>query len=302
MVGEDCSVPPKLSYTLNDKRFLTRPEIPTPFLEMVSLVREDQRVTLVGRRLPFVVKFCRCSSGQGTYIVTSEEERQQMLDAVHRYCERGGEDIQISEFVPSRRPHYGVNFFVGRSESVKPTFLGATEQVVTKNCVWVGGIIDYRAQEDLERRLRDTITSVARTLQQSSYVGWVGIDVIFDNNDQPLVVDLNSRIAAGNGVVLFSKHFMSMGLPFARMDTVSFPGPASVIYTALSARIETRQIIVTLSAEVLENESFHSQGSIHLITPNKSGIIPLSHSPVSLKQLYTVLSDLSLKSLCAHPF
>jgi hypothetical protein len=258
MVGEDCSVPPERSYMLNDKRFLIHPEIPTPSLEMVSLLHEDQRDYLVKLQLPFGVKFCRCSSGQGTYIATTEEERRQMLEAVRRYRERGGVDIQVSEFVGSRKPHYGVNFFVGRDESLQPCFLGATEQVVAKNGVWVGGVIDYQAQGDLERRLRNTIAVVARTLQQYSYVGWIGIDVIFDSDDRPLVVDLNARIAAGIGIVLFSKHFMSMGLPFAGMETVSFTGPASGIYAALSASIESGKVIVTLSAEVTDTESVAS--------------------------------------------
>ncbi|KAJ6180090.1 hypothetical protein N7519_010551 [Penicillium mononematosum] len=113
-------------------------------------------------------------------------------------------------------------------------------------------------QEDLERYLRDTIAAVARTLQQSSYAGWVGIDVIFDHNDRPLVVDLNARIAAGIGIVLFSKHVLSVGLPFAQMQTISFHGPASEIYDAVSAGMESGQVIVTLSAEVTETESVAS--------------------------------------------
>lgn len=258
MVSEDCLVPPELSYRLNDKRFLTHPEIPTPSLTIISLLHEDQRCTLIGHQLPFVVKFCRCSSGQGTYIVTNDEERRYMFDAVRRYRERGGTEVELSEFIHSRRPHYGVNFFVSGYDTPQPCFLGATEQVVTKNGVWVGVIIDYRVQEDLERRLQQTIAAVARTLRKSSYMGWVGIDLIFDLNDQPLVVDLNARIAAGIGVVLFSRHFLSMGFPFAQMETVSFCGPASVPYDAMSAEIESGQVIVTLSAEVTETESVAS--------------------------------------------
>ncbi|KAJ5515580.1 hypothetical protein N7527_007140 [Penicillium freii] len=139
-----------------------------------------------------------------------------------------------------------------------PSCFEEDDIVLHSSGVWVGGIIDYQAQEDLERGLRDTIAAVARTLQQSSYVGWVGIDVIFDHNDRPLVVDLNVRIAAGIGIVLFSKHFLSAGFPFAQMDTISFYGPASEIYDALSAEIESGQVIVTLSAEVTETESVAS--------------------------------------------
>lgn len=150
-----------------------------------------------------------------------------------------------------------MHFFVGGYDTSQPCFLGATEQVFTKNGVWAGGIIDYRVQEDLKRRLQETIAAVARTLRKSSYMGWVGIDVIFDLNDQPLVVDLNARIAAGIGV-LFSRHLLSMGFPFAQMETVSFCGPASVPYDAMSAEIESGCVIVTLSAEVTETVSVAS--------------------------------------------
>ncbi|KAL3457298.1 hypothetical protein BJX64DRAFT_293266 [Aspergillus heterothallicus] len=240
MVGEDCVVPPDVSYTINDKRFLAHPKIPTPCLEMVSLHRGNNSLAaLVKHSLPFVVKFCRCSSGQGTYIVGNESERACMLQAVHR-------------------PHCGVNFIVGSRDGPPPRFLGATEHVVTDNGIWVGGIINYEAQRDLKERLQDTIAAVTEALQEVSYVGWVGIDVIFDLNDQPLVVDLNARIAAGIGLALFSNHFLSMGFPFAEMLTVSFCGPAWIIYDMVDAHIKTGKVIVTLSTEVSEVESVAS--------------------------------------------
>ena len=258
MCKEDCLVAPDTSYTINDKRLLTHPDIPTPTIQTVRLQCEDSQASLVSHPLPFVVKFCRCSSGQGTFLVITEDARREMLDAVIRYRERGGQEVQVWEFIHSERPHYGVHLFNGGHKSPEPHFLGATELISSKDGAWVGSIIDYHAQEDLERLMRGTVLAVARILKESSYIGWVGIDVIVDQNDHPLVVDLNARMAGGMGLCLFSKHFLSLGLPLARIHTLSFCGPASTIYYLLSTKIESGQVIVTLSAEVSDSESMVS--------------------------------------------
>ncbi|PIG69167.1 hypothetical protein AARAC_005085 [Aspergillus arachidicola] len=221
MSKESCLVAPEVSYELNDKQFLSHLGIPTPAMEIIQLAQPKQQ-----------------DSGQGTFIVTTEEARHQILDAMSRYVTRGGEEVQLSELARSKRPHYGVNFFVDDNETTEPEFLGATEQ-----------------QGDLERALGDTISAVAHTLRQSTYIGWVGIDVIFDHHDRPLVVDLNARMAGGIALSLFSKHFLSLGLPLAQVDTVSFAGPASRIYDILSAKIESGQIIITLAMEISDADS-----------------------------------------------
>ncbi|OGM43175.1 hypothetical protein ABOM_008869 [Aspergillus bombycis] len=164
MSKESCLVAPEVSYELNDKRFLTHPGIPTPTMELIQLAQPEQQAYLASRPLPFVVKFCRCSSGQGTFMVATEDARHKMLHAVSRYATRGGDEVQVSELVHSKRPHYGVNFFMGNGEATETQFLGATEQVSTKDGAWVGGIIDYNEQGDLEQTLRDTISAVAHTL------------------------------------------------------------------------------------------------------------------------------------------
>ena len=258
MCKEDCLVAPDTSYAINDKRFLTQPDIPTPDIQTVRLHCEDSKASLVNHPLPFVVKFCRCSAGQGTFLVVTEDARRKMLDAVTRYRERGGEEVQVWEFVRSERPHYGVNFFLGRHTSPGPRFLGATELISSKEGAWLGSIMDYHAQEDLERLMRPSVSAVARILKESSYIGWVGIDVIVDQHDRPLVVDLNARMAGGIALCMFSKHFLSLGLPLARIHTLSLYGPASTAYDLLSTKVESGQVIITLSAEVSDSESMVS--------------------------------------------
>jgi hypothetical protein len=257
MLSCDCVVDPSVAYVVNDKRYLFHPGIPTPEMEMIALDNADQRQMLARRPLPFVVKLCRCSLAQGTYLVGADDERQHMLACIQRYHERGGKEVQLSEYIPSDKPHYGVHFFVGLQNREAPTFLGATEQVFSQTGTWIGGIIDYGSQGDLEQNLRDTINAVANSLPES-YIGWVDVDVIFDKTGKPLVVDLNARMAGGMGLVLFSKHFLQHDLPFALFDTVRFGKPAKIVYEILSSELKSGQIIVTLAAEISDTESMAS--------------------------------------------
>ena len=160
MCKEDCLVAPDTSYTINDKRILTHPDIPTPTIETVRPKCKGSQGSLLSHRLPFVVKFCLCSSGQGTFLVVTEDARREMFDAITRYRERGGEEVQLWEFVRSERPHYGVHFFNGGHRSPGPQFLGATELISSKEGAWVGSIIDYHAQEELEQLLQGTVLAV----------------------------------------------------------------------------------------------------------------------------------------------
>ncbi|KAE8359164.1 hypothetical protein BDV27DRAFT_162888 [Aspergillus caelatus] len=259
MLQQDTLVSPDFAYTINDKRFLLHPSIPTPDLEMVSLQSEDLSTSVFTTRpLPFVVKLRRCSGSQGTWVVTSEDEREIMLAAMKQYRSRGVPEVQISEFIHSTQPHYSVNFFIGApgpsNESAVVTFLGATEQVFSITGRWAGGIIDYQSQESIKERLMGTINAVASTMI-GSYVGWVGIDVIIhERNNRTVVVDLNARLTGGFVLCLLSGHFMEeRGLPFAQAKGFHYEGQPADVYTRLATFIRTGQVTVAAVTETLPN-------------------------------------------------
>ncbi|KAJ5190690.1 uncharacterized protein N7498_009675 [Penicillium cinerascens] len=259
MLQQDTLVSPDFAYAINDKRFLLHPNIPTPHLEMASLQSEDLSTSVFNTRsLPFVVKLRRCSGSQGTWIVTSEDERQIMLAAMKQYRSRRVSEVQISDFIHSTQPHYSVNFFIGAAGpsngSTTVTFLGATEQIFSKTGRWAGGVIDFQSQQSIKEQLMGTINAVARTMI-GSYVGWVGIDVIFDERrNRTVVVDLNARLTGGFVLCLLSGHFMKeRGLPFAQAQSFHYQGKAADVYTLLAPFVQTGQVVVAAVTETLPN-------------------------------------------------
>ncbi|GBF62145.1 hypothetical protein TMEN_4678 [Trichophyton mentagrophytes] len=261
MLEHDTLVHPDFSYEINDKRFLLHPSIPTPDLQMAPLQGEDLNTSVLSKRpLPFVVKLRRCAGSQGTWIVTREDQRQDMLTAMEEYQDRGVPDVQISEFIHSTQPHYSVNFFVGAAgpsnATSTVTFLGATEQLFTQSGRWAGSVIDYRSQNQIKEQLMDTINAVARTLI-GSYVGWAGIDVIIDaHSNRKVVVDLNARLTGGFIVCLLSNHFMKeRGLPLVQAQSFHYQGKSSDVYTLLAPFISKGQVIVAAATESLPNNS-----------------------------------------------
>jgi hypothetical protein len=250
MNDHECLVPPHEAYIINDKRYLSHPSIPTATLQMLSV---DDPV-LKNQPAPFVVKFCKASMANGTFIVRTEENREKMLVALQRYQDRGGKEVQLSDFIKSTRPSYGVNFFVGRYNRNHPLFTGATEQVFSSTGAWAGGIIDYSIQNRFEEEFRATINAVANSLPDS-YVGTVGIDVIFDLENKPLVVDLNARLNGGLGLIFYSKHFLQRGFAWAQSMNLQYGGKAALIYDVLSEKLESGQVVVSLAADISEHIS-----------------------------------------------
>ncbi|EFR00626.1 hypothetical protein MGYG_03632 [Nannizzia gypsea CBS 118893] len=258
----DTLVSPDFAYKINDKRFLLHPGIPTPDLKMFPLQQgQDLRTSvLMTRPLPFVVKLRRCSGSRGTWIVTREDQREEMLTDMEAYQARGVPEIQVSEFVHSRRPHYSVNFFLGAAGpsngSSIVTFLGATEQLFSQAGRWAGSVIDYRAQKQIEEQLMGTIQAVARTLI-GSYVGWIGIDVIIDeDSNRTVVIDLNARLTGGFVICLLSNHFLKeRSLPLAQAQTFNYEGKPADVYTLLAPFINKGQIVVAAVTESLPNNS-----------------------------------------------
>jgi hypothetical protein len=261
MLQQDTLVSPDFAYEINDKRFLLHPNIPTPDLQMARLQGENLSTSIFTTRpLPFVVKLRRCSGSQGTWIVTSEDQRQKMLTAMERYRARGVPEVQISEFIHSTQPHYSVNFFIGAdgpsNASTIVTFLGATEQIFSQTGRWAGGVIDFRSQKQIKEQLMDTIHAVARAMV-GSYVGWVGIDVIIDGrNNRTVVVDLNARLTGGFVLCLLSGHFMrERGLPFAQAQSFHYEGKLADVYNLLAPFVGTGQVVIAAVTETLPNNS-----------------------------------------------
>ena len=258
MLKHHCLIETNMSYEMNSKRFLISSGIQTPTSEIVSLMDDIDSSILSRKHMPFVVKLCLAGSGFGTYIITTEDRRRDMFEAMTKYKERGGKEVLVSAYIDFKQD-LSVHFLVGALEDKKnrdnPLFLGVTVQNLTENGHWTGGSIDYSAQIELEILLRDTVRETTQRLP-TSFVGWAGVDIVIDKDGKQWVVDLNPRFTGSMPLCLLSGHFYQrLRLPYAEFGSFQYRGATNEVYDLLSQLIDSGQVVLisAISIDVLLN-------------------------------------------------
>ncbi|KAK4234587.1 hypothetical protein C8A03DRAFT_18537 [Achaetomium macrosporum] len=173
------------------------------------LAQETDRIlsAVRARPVPFVFKTQQAFGGAGTWLVTSDEKKSQLL------AELSGEQQQppnhhsnndddnsllrkllplltpsnahlhpttvlLTDLVSSPAGDYGLTFFV--TSAGEALFLAAAEQMLTADVssAWIGSTIHYARQDALRARFQRLMGRVARWVASHGYVGPVGADVL----------------------------------------------------------------------------------------------------------------------------
>jgi hypothetical protein len=253
MLDHDCLIDTNMSYEMSSKRYLITSGIRTPESEMVNLVTDN--TVLISRDLPFVVKLPLAASGYGTWLVTTEARRHDMLAAMTKFTARGGTEVLVSAYVNTKQTHCA-HFVVGAMGDERgrdnPLLVAVTAQNLTASGHWTGGRIDYSAQSTLKSLIRDTVRQTTRLLPES-FVGWAGLDILIDEEGKQWVVDLNPRFTGSVSLCVLSDHFFTQrGLPHAEYAVFPYEGATENIYKLLSTEIHSGKVVITAVANVGE--------------------------------------------------
>ncbi|OHE98279.1 solid-state culture specific ATP-grasp domain-containing protein [Colletotrichum orchidophilum] len=218
--------------------------------------------------LPFVLKNQQTLGGAGTYIINTEVEREKLVtdfrDGILRKLLSSVTEsnahlrpaaLILSDLVECPVGNYGLTFFV-TDDGSDPIFLAASEQMTDGHSAWIGSTIDYRRQEQLEKRFGPLVKKIATWLRMHGYVGPAGADVLetapatpasskmnrttngstngatngFHNggtNDASdftnlHIVDLNIRTSGSMCLPLLKTHFTSRGLWIGSFFSISY--------------------------------------------------------------------------------
>jgi hypothetical protein len=176
--------------------------------------------------LPFVLKNQATFGGAGTFIIKTEQERQNIIDdmgngflsrllsAVNaRNSHLEPATMLLSELIQDPIGDYGVTFFVNEKGRA-PTFLGVSKQMIEGGTAWVGSIIDYQQQTKLQHKFEALMNRISDWLQSYGYIGPVGADILEDAEGFH-VVDLNVRTTGSCCLPLLRTHFTGRGLHLA---------------------------------------------------------------------------------------
>lgn len=212
---------------------------------------EDQERRIIsaveGRNIPFAFKTQQSLGGGGTWIVSSVQEKRELLQSLsaedgiiqkllallnesNHHLQAGS--MLLSDLVKDPIGNYGATFFVTDSGGV--LFMGISEQLLAEDGKsWVGSIIDYRKQNKLREKLQPVMAQTAKWLnKQHGYFGPVGIDILeselstgqtgdTDAKTCLFIVDLNVRASGSMSLPLLKGHFTKRGLVCASICTIS---------------------------------------------------------------------------------
>lgn len=183
--------------------------------------------------LPFVLKNQETFGGAGTYFVRTEEERETVTDTfrngllsrllssvnpLNSHLEPA--TVLLSDLVKDPIGDYGITFFVNE-KGRDPIFLGVSKQMMEGDTAWIGSVIDYSRQDELQRKFETLIHQVSSWLQSHGYLGPAGADILETEDGSYNIVDLNIRTTGSVGLPLLRKHFTSRGLQFASSFSIN---------------------------------------------------------------------------------
>jgi ATP-grasp domain len=254
MQDHDCLIDTDLSYEMNSKRYLISSGIHTPESEIVDLAVENTPdFVLRSRALPFVVKLPLATSGHGTWLITTEARRYDMLMAINKFIARGGKEVLVSSYVNTKQD-LSVHIVIGAKGDERdrdnPLIVAITVQNLTVGGHWTGGRIDYSTQSTLKSLVRDTVRQTSRLLPEG-FVGWAGLDIVVDEKGNQWVVDLNPRWTGSVPLCLLSNHFFTQrGLRHAEFGAFPYEGATEDIYDLLSPELRSGQVIINALAKV----------------------------------------------------
>ncbi|KAK4198968.1 hypothetical protein QBC40DRAFT_282849 [Triangularia verruculosa] len=200
------------------------------------------------RPVPFVLKNQQVFGGAGTWVVTTQEQKDELLSdfesadgplrkllsqvtAENHHMDPGA--VIISDMVSNPIGDYGLTFFV--KENGEHIFLAASEQMIDGNSAWVGSTIVYSRQEALHQRFKELVERTAGFVSKHGYVGPVGIDVLETKEEGETethtgertkyhVVDLNVRTSGSLALPLLKGHFCGKGLDYASSFGITVKG------------------------------------------------------------------------------
>ncbi|KAH9873933.1 hypothetical protein IAQ61_004560 [Plenodomus lingam] len=240
----DCLLPyphlvsPEAHYTALSKRALAKSPLPTPTTLVIDtilgpaqtsdaelLVFEAERMLkpLTTHALPFVAKLPQALSGQGVFLIRTEEERAAALAVLQpetlRMLRGMNEEnahldtccILAQDLLPGDA--VALSLFI--TKDGKAVFNACCTQLVDSEGNWGGGSLDYREQDQLREKYRSIMAQLASYVHTLGYWGPMGADIMTDEEGHQLVIDMNIRVTGSHPLGALRGHFTRLGLNVA---------------------------------------------------------------------------------------
>jgi hypothetical protein len=219
------------------------------------------------RPIPFVFKTQQAFGGAGTWLVTSEDQKKDLLSSLSGSNSQEKEEeegllrrllslltpanthlhpaaVLLTDLVPDPVGDHGLTFIVTASGSAE--FLAAAEQIITDDgsSAWVGSTIHYNRQSSLRERFAPLMTRIAKWVAKQGYVGPVGADVLESREGGFFIVDLNVRVSGSVSLPLLRSHFVGRGLECASSFSIVLRGTRDEFINKWRRQFEEGRMVI----------------------------------------------------------
>ncbi len=243
---EKHAVDPDTHYHLLSKVTLAELGVQCPKYEsynLHALSLEDIQLP----QFPYLIKTSHGLSGEGTYIIKSTSELNYCLEELRKYLDIQLLDtIIVSQFVKNEVQNYCVQFYVNKAGDI--TLIGTTSQLVSPEGNYLGGQIHYR-KTDMSRFF-EMIAAIGQYAHQQGYFGFIGFDVLEDQDGQLYAIDANFRVNGSTPLCLQRHTLLGLGKEVAKYSSdYRMDGTLDSILMSLKPELERKDFIILSALE-----------------------------------------------------
>jgi hypothetical protein len=246
LLPEKHAVQPDTHYHLLSKATLSQLGVPCPAYQTFHLNQVGLEQIPLPSQFPYLIKTSHGLSGEGTYIIRSYSDLRYCLEELQKYRQIDLlETIIVSEFVQNEINNYCIQFYVNKQGGI--TLIGVTQQQVSSEGNYLGGLIDYT--NDLSRFL-ELIAAVGQYAHQQGYFGVIGVDVLETREGELFAIDANFRINGSTPLCLQRHSLLKHNKSIAKYSSdYRMEGTLDSILTALKPHLEQRDFLILSGLE-----------------------------------------------------
>ncbi|WP_127083842.1 ATP-grasp domain-containing protein [Dulcicalothrix desertica] len=241
---EKHAVAPDTHYHILSKPTLAELGVPCPKYQTYNL----DSISINDIELPefpYLIKTSHGLSGEGTYIIQSQSDLDYCFAEIKKYVEsRLLSTIIVSEFINNVVKNYCVQFYISKTGDIK--LIGVTNQRVTDEGNYIGGLINYRHDMSI---FFDMIAAIGQYAHSCGYFGVIGFDVLQDRDGYFYVIDANFRVNGSTPLCLQRHTLLKLGKEVANYSSdYRIVGTLESTLKTLKSELERKDFII-LSAQ-----------------------------------------------------
>ncbi|OKH43913.1 carbamoylphosphate synthase large subunit [Calothrix sp. HK-06] len=252
---EKHAVLPDTHYHLLSKATLGELGVPCPKYQTYNL----DSVSIDDIELPefpYLIKTSHGLSGEGTYIIQSQSDLDYCFAEIKKYAEsRLLSTIIVSEFIKNVVNNYCVQFYISKTGDIQ--LIGVTNQIVTSEGNYIGGLIHYRENMSI---FFDMIAAIGQYAHSKGYFGVIGFDVLQDRDGYLYVIDANFRVNGSTPLCLQRHTLLKVSKEVANYSTdYQIIGTLESTLKALKAELERKDFIILSAQEFVNYGKIHTE-------------------------------------------